>query len=115
MNCPICNRRLPARDQDRRLSYSGILVCGDAECEQRADELARCSGPDCLRPAIAHGLCAAHYRQQLRGRELAPLRRRPEVPREVVALRVSPRCRAAVLEDGAGAREALEVWAGARR
>ena len=33
-----------------------------------------CQGPACSRPANATGLCEAHRRQQLRGRDLAPLR-----------------------------------------
>jgi hypothetical protein len=35
-----------------------------------------CAGPDCTRPAQHAGLCAPHRRQQLRGRDLTPLRLR---------------------------------------
>jgi hypothetical protein len=35
-----------------------------------------CAGPDCTRPAVTAGLCAPHRRQQLRGRDLTPLRLR---------------------------------------
>lgn len=33
-----------------------------------------CSGPDCDRPSQVSGLCLAHYRQDLRGNPLQPLR-----------------------------------------
>lgn len=33
-----------------------------------------CTGPSCTRPAIARGLCQAHYKQSARGQHLQPLR-----------------------------------------
>ena len=70
-----------------------------------------CSGPSCYRPAVAEGLCAAHYKQKQRGRPLAPLRERGS-PRVLVAARVSADTYAALGgEPGVRAREVLESWA----
>lgn len=38
-----------------------------------SDVSSPCSFPDCGRDRVAHGLCAGHYAQRKRGRELAPL------------------------------------------
>ena len=75
-----------------------------------------CTGPDCGRPAICHGLCAAHYRQSQRGPTLRPLRgahgqRGAEPLVRLPGLRVSAGCAAAVGADPPGARSALESWA----
>jgi hypothetical protein len=68
-----------------------------------------CSGPSCDREPVAHGLCPSHYRQQLRGRPLAPLRAGPA--RVHVSMRVSPRAAKRISRDYAGAVAAVEAWA----
>lgn len=68
-----------------------------------------CTFPDCDRQPVALGLCAGHYRQQLRGKPLRPLRTGPA--KQTVALRLSPEAAEAVRDDYAGAVEALERWA----
>lgn len=78
-----------------------------------------CDFPDCDRPVIARGLCAAHYAQLRRGRELAPLRNPHgqigDHPQELIpGLRVSRECRRMVVLDPSGARQALERWARGR-
>ena len=35
--CPVCGGPLPAALRDRRVTYGGVVVCGRASCEQRAD------------------------------------------------------------------------------
>lgn len=69
-----------------------------------------CYGPGCSRPATVQGLCYSHYRQRLRGGDLAPLTRQGE-PMLRVSLRVSEGCRERILESPADARVALERWA----
>lgn len=36
----------------------------------------KCSGPSCIRPVTAKGLCQAHYTQSRKGKPLQPLRRK---------------------------------------
>lgn len=38
-----------------------------------------CSFPDCSKPYEARGLCASHYMQQRRGRQLSPIGSRPHI------------------------------------
>lgn len=70
---------------------------------------ATCSVAECGRAAVAHGLCASHYKQKQRGKEPTPLRTGPALVR--ISLRVSATCRSRVLADAARARAALEAWA----
>jgi hypothetical protein len=88
-----------------------------------------CTAPACDRPAIARGLCAAHYRQHLRGQPLRALkgprgRVRPGIEHLCrLEVRLSPETLAALLEAGrsAGVSSAhaaslvLEEWAASRR
>jgi hypothetical protein len=72
----------------------------------------RCAGPGpCQHKARAHGLCTGHLAQVDAGRPLAPLRQLADVRREVISMRVSPECRAAVAAKPAAARFVLEHWA----
>ena len=41
----------------------------------------KCSFPDCGRKHSAKGLCSGHYQQQVSGRDLVPLKVRPDTPR----------------------------------
>lgn len=107
--CPVCGEPLPKAARDRRVSFSGVVVCGNAECESRADDGCRFSG--CDRPVYARRLCRGHYAQTMRGSVLHPLRDPDASARVAVAVRVSPECADRVSDDREGAREALERWA----
>ena len=74
-----------------------------------------CTFPGCGRPAVGRKLCAAHYRQQARGKALSPIRGpRGQLGDEPLVrlpgLRVSRTCAEAVRQDTDGARDALEKW-----
>jgi hypothetical protein len=84
------------------------------------DAMPTCSGPGhngrCGRPARAHGKCPTHYQQQRRGRPLTVIVERGRDARVALpALRVSPRCMAALEAKGpspyAAAVAVLERWA----
>lgn len=61
-----------------------------------------CIGPACARPAARGDLCDSHYRQQLAGQPLRPIRRR------VVSLRsLLAQVRAAATRTGPGADREL--------
>jgi len=47
-----------------------------------------CAGPLCTRPAVAHGLCQSHRRQELAGKALRPLRPRTGAPTVALGVRV---------------------------
>ena len=52
-----------------------------------------CTGPLCLRDAVAHGLCMGHYGQRRRGRPLTPLRAMsPRQARDEWGRKFCPRC-----------------------
>lgn len=72
----------------------------------------RCAFPRCGGPVLARGLCMAHYRQKLRGRELKPVRAGDGV--KIPGLTVSPRCAQALRARGGvyvEAKAVLERWA----
>jgi hypothetical protein len=77
-----------------------------------------CSAPDCDRAVYAKGLCEPHWRQaaraEVRGKpaELRPIRDLSAPPRVVLTLRVSPEAKERATKDPAGARAAIEKWAG---
>lgn len=81
-----------------------------------------CSAPDCPHHAVAKGLCATHYRRQLRaGKRKAdlavPVRRRDLV--RIAGPRVTPECAAALEREARNhgvpvyrvAADVLEEWA----
>ena len=112
--CAYCYREVPVRDP--REMDAGDWLAEERRhapgCEwvaTRAHTKMTCTGPECSRPTVARGLCASHYRQQQRGREITPLRSGPS--RVAVTVRVSEPAAAAVRRDRAGARTALEIWA----
>ena len=76
--------------------------------------MGECLFPGCGRPAVARGYCAAHYRQQARGKPLSPLLgprgQYGSEPLRRVTLRLSGHCVEAVHQDMDGARDALEKW-----
>ena len=37
--CPVCHRLLPPASKDCRMTYSGIVVCDRASCEEAAADL----------------------------------------------------------------------------
>jgi len=79
----------------------------------------RCAGPGtngrpCGRKVRARGFCSGHLAQEAAhpGEALRPIRRRPAEALVVVGLRVPAAVREAVQADPAGARAALQQWAG---
>jgi hypothetical protein len=75
-----------------------------------------CSFTGCPRPTVARGLCAAHHRQQLRGRPLTQLRGEHgqigAEPRKQVTTWIAPATHAALgPRPSATARDVLEAWA----
>jgi len=78
-----------------------------------------CTGPSCSRPAVAHSLCASHYRQRrLRGdgADLSPLR--PPVGQrgegERLTVTVAPATASRLRSEGrpaSVARRVLDGWA----
>lgn len=81
-----------------------------------------CSFKDCPRAATARGLCPGHYRQQLRGRVLTPLRgragRRGAEPLEPLTVWLAPASLARLDAQGPtraeAARSVLDAWAAQR-
>lgn len=79
---------------------------------------APCRAPGCSRPSRAGGLCATHYQQRQRGRELRAIEARVARIR-LSSVRVSERCAARLLEAGrdtgdpasVAASRVLEAWA----
>lgn len=77
-----------------------------------------CTVPDCARAAVAHELCATHYKRTRRGQTLKqPVReyRTGDEAKEPISFRVTPDCMAKLVAAGESpsqaAAEILERWA----